>query len=74
MQLDTSMDIFDTVFIHTWQPFDISYEELFTIGQPQTLKLTVNYQEWFEGFDKNNLNGLQDVIVSGIPGSFIRTP
>lgn len=74
MQRDTSMEIFDTVFIQTLQPFDINYEELFTIGQPQSIRLSVNYEEWFGGFDVNDLNGLPNVVIAGIPGSITRTP
>lgn len=74
VQRDTSMEVFDTVFIHTCQDILVGYEYEFKPGKDTKFDLTVNYGAWFAEADINDLNSFVTSILENIQASFTRTP
>ena len=74
VQIDTSNEVFDTVFIHTCQDIFVGYEFDFKPGKDTKFDLTVNYAAWFEEADIDDLNSFITSVLENIQGSFTRTP
>ncbi len=74
LQRDTSLLIYDTLFIHTSQDLRLTYDLSFKTGLNTTLNLSVNYANWFSGVDIQVLGSFEQSILAGIPGSIFKTP
>jgi len=74
LQRDTSMAVFDTLFIHTMKDISLGLDLDFTPGFPETIRLSVNYALWFSNVDVQDLNSFPVSIENGIRGSFYKTP
>ncbi len=73
LQRDTSMQIFDTIFIHTTQDISLKYDLDIEPGKQTTLGLTVDYAKWFTNADILNLNSFQTSIETGVRNSFYKS-
>lgn len=73
LQLDTSVQTFDTLFIHTTQNIGFAYDFSFKAGIPASIKVTVDYGRWFSTADIFDLNSFQTSIEAGIKDSFFQS-
>ncbi len=73
LQLDTSIQTLDTLYIHTLQSIGLGYDLSLEAGIPTTIKLTVDYAEWFSNADIHDLNSFQSSILNGVKDSFSKT-
>ncbi|MGB4849549.1 MAG: MbnP family protein [Saprospiraceae bacterium] len=74
LQLDTSIQTFDTLYIHTLQDIGLGYDLGFAAGIPTTIKVTVDYAKWFSNADILDLNSFQTSIETGMKNSFYKSP
>jgi len=74
LQRDTTIEFFDTLFIHGSFDQQVAYDLDFTTGIPVTLNLSVNYAAWFSNVDITLLGSFEESIRLGVPGSFFKTP
>jgi len=69
-----SSDLVDTIFINTQMEYFIPYNEQIDLGFDFELGLTVNYGQWFQDVDINELSSFRSSILTQLDGSFSRTP
>lgn len=74
LQRNLNLYQFDTLYIHTCQELSMPYEFNFVPGKDTQLNISVNYAQWFQAADVNNLNSISSSVVENIEGSFTRTP
>jgi hypothetical protein len=73
LQKDTSMQTFDTIFIHTLLDIDLGYDLNMEAGKQTTLVLTVDYAKWFSDADIMLPNSFQASIETGVKDSFYKS-
>ncbi len=74
LQRDISMEVFDTVFVHTCQEIMLPYALAFQPGMDTKLRVSVNYAQWFIDADANDLPSFGSSIENNIQGSFTPIP
>ncbi|MBK9981380.1 MAG: hypothetical protein IPP15_02970 [Saprospiraceae bacterium] len=74
LQLDTAIQIFDTLYIHTLQNIGFRYDLDFETGRSTTINMTVDYDKWFSNVDVHEPNSFQSSIESGVKDSFYKSP
>ena len=71
---DLSVEVYDTLFVTTQFQFGLGYANEIEKGKDATLKLSVNYAQWFATVDIDMLSTFENSIVTHLPGSIQPTP
>lgn len=74
LQRDISMEVFDTLFVHTCQEILIQYDLALQPGMDTRLKVSVNYAQWFMDALVHDLTSFSPSIEGNIEGSFTPIP
>ena len=73
IQRDTSVQVMDTLFIHTCKQLQLPYDIELPVGVDGKFDLTVDYAQWFSSVDVNDPGSFVTSILENVDGSFTRT-
>ena len=74
IQPDLQVETVDTLFIDLIDRESITYPYQFEKGSHTSLRLSVDYADWFATVDLQNLSSVGTSIAAGFPGSIFPTP
>lgn len=73
VQRDLQSLSLDTIYIDHMAREAFALPLTFERGKNTSLKVTVNYQQWFSGADAQDVNSFGPAIIAGFPGSIYAT-